>query len=593
MKKFAILCIDDEPLILNSLKTELKEILEEEYISKEYIIELAENGEEALEIVEELLEDNIEIPLVISDCIMPQMRGDDLLQRIHAMTTKTLQIMLTGQASAEAIGNAINKAKLYRYIAKPWDREDLKLTIIEAIRSYFQDKQLTEQNTKLEQLNLEQAALIKAYERFVPHPFLNLLEKNSILDMNLGDQVEKEMTILFTDIRGFTHLSETLTPHDNFEFLNSYLGQMEPIIIENQGIIDKYIGDAIMALFIRADDAVNAGIAMQKRLAKYNKILKTAGFLPIQIGIGINTGPLMLGIIGGQERMEGTVIADAVNVSSRVESLTKNYNSPLLITENTYQKLEKTPQHFIRVMDCVTVKGKTEPVTIYEVFEAESSTIQQLKSTTLHDFEQGFKHFHNEQFAEAQLCFKKVLQINENDIAAQIYLENCSKVLSMTTSETPKILIVDDIPANLKLLFNILNTNHFKTIVAKDGKTALKAAELRHPQLILLDVMMPNMDGFEVCQKLKENMKTQNIPVIFMTALSDTINKVKGLELGAVDYITKPFEEKEILSRIKIHLKLHYLQQKIQAKNVELEIHNLQLKERIKTLTVQTNPHVE
>ena len=591
MSKPVIVCVDDEPMILYSLKVELKKIL-----GRKYVVESAESGGEAIEIIEELLEDNIDIPLVISDYIMPQMKGDELLQRIHAIAAKTLKVMLTGQASIEAVVNAINSAKLYRYMGKPWDHDDLKLTVTEAIRSYFQDKQLAEQHAKLQQMNLqleqsnrEQAALINAYERFVPRQFLSLLDKKSILDINLGDQIEKEMTILFTDIRGFTSISETFSLQDNFEFLNSYLGQMEPIIKAHHGFIDKFIGDAIMALFPTcADDAVCAGIAMLKRLTEYNKLLRTAGFKPLNIGIGINTGPLMLGILGGQKRMEGTVIADAVNVAARVESLTKSYDTALLITEYTYQKLVNTSQYIMRVIDRVTVKGKTKPVTVYEVFDAEPPAIIELKSSTLHDFEQGFKCFHNEQFKEAQGFFEKVLQVNNNDKVAQVYLEHCRKVLNMTMPERPKILMVDDVPSNLKILSVFLRTNNFEVLVAEDGQRALEIVELDCPHLILLDIMMPGIDGFETCKRLKANPKTQDIPVIFMTALSDTMDKVKGFELGAVDYITKPFQREEVLSRIKTHLSLHHLQQQVQAKNVELEIHNVALKEKIKTLTMQT-----
>jgi DNA-binding response OmpR family regulator/class 3 adenylate cyclase len=590
LNKPVIVCVDDEPIILYSLKVELKKIL-----GKKYVIENAESGKDALEIIEDLLEEDIDIPLVISDYIMPHMKGDELLQRIHAIATTTLKVMLTGQASIEAVANTINRAKLYRYMGKPWDHEDLKLTVTEAIRRYFQDKQLAEQNAKLQQMNLQleqsnrdQAALINAYERFVPRQFLSLLDKKSILDINLGDQIEKEMSILFTDIRGFTSISETLTLQDNFEFINSYLGQMQPIIKAHHGFIDKFIGDAIMALFpTSADDAICAGIAMLKRLTKYNQLLQTAGFEPLNIGIGINTGPLMLGVLGGQDRMEGTVIADAVNVAARVESLTKTYDTALIITENTYQKLEAS-QYLMRVIDRVTVKGKTQPVTVYEVFDAQSPALIELKSTTLPDFEQGFKCFHNEQFEEAQGFFEKVLQVNNNDNVAQVYSEHCRKVLNMTMPERPKIMMVDDTPSNLKILSVFLRTNNFEVLVAENGKMALEIVELNSPHLILLDVMMPEIDGFETCKRLKANPKTQDIPVIFMTALSDTMDKVKGFGLGAVDYITKPFQREEVLSRIKTHLSIHHLQQQVQAKNVELEIHNVELKERIKTLTTQT-----
>ncbi|UKP00078.1 hybrid sensor histidine kinase/response regulator [Nostoc sp. UHCC 0870] len=128
---------------------------------------------------------------------------------------------------------------------------------------------------------------------------------------------------------------------------------------------------------------------------------------------------------------------------------------------------------------------------------------------------------------------------------------------------TNSILIVDDIPTNIKVLFVILNQAGFKVSVAKSGKSALRKAEETLPNLILLDVMMPDMDGFETCYQLKQNPKTKNIPVIFMTARSDLLDKVKGLELGAVDYITKPIEYQEVLARINIHLELRRTQLKL------------------------------
>ena len=155
MAKPVIVCVDDERTVLKSLKVELKKAM-----GNEYGIEIAETGEEALELITELLEDGYELPLIISDYIMPDMKGDELLKRVHQISPKTLKIMLTGQADLEAVGRAIKYAKLYRYIAKPWQAEDLRLTVTEAIYSYLQDKKLAEKNAKLQQLNYEQAVLI-------------------------------------------------------------------------------------------------------------------------------------------------------------------------------------------------------------------------------------------------------------------------------------------------------------------------------------------------------------------------------------------------------------------------------------------------
>ncbi|MCP4698804.1 MAG: response regulator [Gammaproteobacteria bacterium] len=144
MNKPIILCVDDERIILTRLKMELKEVL-----GDEYLIELAESGEDALELIEELQEKKHEIPLIISDYVMPGMQGDALLQRVHTILPGTLKVMLTAMGRVEAIANAVNNAKLYRYISKPWQFEDLKLTVTEAVHSFFQEKKLTEQNDSL------------------------------------------------------------------------------------------------------------------------------------------------------------------------------------------------------------------------------------------------------------------------------------------------------------------------------------------------------------------------------------------------------------------------------------------------------------
>ena len=126
----------------------------------------------------------------------------------------------------------------------------------------------------------------------------------------------------------------------------------------------------------------------------------------------------------------------------------------------------------------------------------------------------------------------------------------------MSTSQPIRILLVDDMPTNLKVLSESIKSEGWITLIANDGESAIEQVGYAKPDLILLDVMMPGIDGFEVCRRLKANPETQSIPVIFMTALSDTVDKVRGLELGAVDYITKPFQREEVLARLRVHLKL-------------------------------------
>jgi len=148
-----------------------------------------------------------------------------------------------------------------------------------------------------------------------------------------------------------------------------------------------------------------------------------------------------------------------------------------------------------------------------------------------------------------------------------------------------KLLIVDDNPTNLGVLFEYLTNSGFKVFVALDGESALEQLEHTQPDLILLDVMMPGIDGFETCQQLKANPSTQDIPVIFLTALSDTVDKVHGFNIGAVDYITKPIHQEEVLSRVKTHLTIRNLQKKLTEQNDSLL--QLQQQERQKAWEVE------
>ena len=224
---------------------------------------------------------------------------------------------------------------------------------------------------KLAEVKLEETS--QAYARFVPNECLQLLDKADILEVQLSNHVEMNMTILFSDIRSFTALSEKMSPEENFNFINAYLNEMGPIISTHQGIIDKYIGDAIMALFINADDALNAAIAMLHKLEEFNKTQPS--FPSIQIGIGLNTGNLMLGIVGEKNRLQCTVISDAVNLASRLENITKTYKGSLIISQSTLDNLTNPSQYTTRFLDNIKVKGRTERVNIFEVFETDPKAV--------------------------------------------------------------------------------------------------------------------------------------------------------------------------------------------------------------------------
>jgi len=295
----------------------------------------------------------------------------------------------------------------------------------ETERHKFIEK-LFELNQNLEKSLDAESELTDAYGRFVPHQFLNLLGYESIIDVNLGDQVQEEMSVLFADIRDFTTLSETMTPQENFNFINAYLSRMEPAITSNNGFIDKYIGDAIMALFSDfADDAVKAGIAMLNILTNYNEDRQRVGYVPIQIGIGINSGSLMLGTVGGKSRMDSTVISDAVNLASRIEGLTKDYSVPLLISQQTLDRLRNPADYAIRMVDKVQVKGKSQYVVVYEVFDADPPEIRSAKLANFPVYTEAMLLCERKQFREAGKLFEECLRTNPSDQVARIYLKRC------------------------------------------------------------------------------------------------------------------------------------------------------------------------
>jgi len=276
----------------------------------------------------------------------------------------------------------------------------------------------------------------EAYFRFVPREFLEELGKKDITQIELGDQVQREMTILFTDIRGFTELSEDLSPKDTFDFINQYLGIMEPIITNNNGFIDKYIGDSIMALFSKdADDALIATLEMRRVLLDFNELRESEGKSPIEFGTGIHTGNLMLGIVGGYGRMDGTVVSDAVNLASRIEGITKHYGAAAIISEDTLIKLKNPTMFNYRLLDIAKVKGKKKAVYIFELIDAENEPNRSKKIETKPYFVKAVEYYKQQKFEDALGLFEEVTKIHPADKAAHLYIKRCQNIIKDGTPE--------------------------------------------------------------------------------------------------------------------------------------------------------------
>ena len=393
-----VLVVDDEPINLQVVAN---------YLSTEgYRIFRANGGAEALGIVQN---GDARPDIILLDVMMPGMSGLDVCRILRDNYPANILpiIMLTAKNQvgdlAEGLGMGAND-----YLSKPFSKKEL----LARIRTHID----------LAKINI-------AYNRFVPGQFLRYLEKESIVDVHLGDQVQKEMTVLFSDIRSFTTLSESMTPKENFDFINAYLKRVSPIIRNHGGFIDKYIGDAVMALFLKPEDALKASITVQHKLNDYNQERRVRGFVPLKVGIGLHAGSLMLGTIGDELRMEGTVISDAVNLASRMEGLTKMYGASIILSMETLLKLPDPYAYRHRLLDQVKVKGKRKVIKVVEIFDGDLEGIAALKEQTRNEFESGIQAYMKQDFETALRHFTEVAGANPDDEAAQLYEQRSSYFL--------------------------------------------------------------------------------------------------------------------------------------------------------------------
>jgi DNA-binding response OmpR family regulator len=368
----------EQLLLVDDNVTNLQ-VLQQTLDGRGYKLLVAKNGPGALTIAQKA-----KPSLILLDIMMPEMDGYEVCRRLKAdpETQEIPVIFLSALTDTEDKVKGLDLGAV-DYVSKPFQPEEIIARVNTHLTINSLKRSLAEKNKALEATNeileervkertAELAALNAIYERFVPREFLSLLGKESILEIRLGDQIKQVMTVMFADIRGWTTLSESMSPRDNFNFINTYLQWVSPVITDHQGFIDQYLGDGLMALFPRwTDDAVQAAIAIHTAIENYNKERENDGLTPISVGVGLHIGDLMLGIIGSQDRMQGTVVADAVNLASRLEGLTRIYGSSITVSEPVLSQLKNPNGYNHRFIDKVRVKGKEDAVTVYEIFDGD------------------------------------------------------------------------------------------------------------------------------------------------------------------------------------------------------------------------------
>jgi class 3 adenylate cyclase/HAMP domain-containing protein len=294
-------------------------------------------------------------------------------------------------------------------------------------RMKFFKQKVEERTAELAAANERLTRISAANSRFVPVEFLQRLGKSGIEEVRLGDHVEQEMTVLFTDIRDFTRISEGLGPQENFDFLNQYLGGVVPIIEKHGGFIDKFVGDSVMALFPgHPDSAIRATLEFEVFLEAFNLQWVGQGKAPVVMGTGFHTGNLILGTIGHDNRLETTVISDAVNTAARVEGLTKHYGARAIFTGKIHKKIVSPEDFCFRFLDKVKVKGKSKTISIYELL----SPADKKKIHTLAEYEKAVALLKKENISEAAECFRRLHELNPEDKAVKLLLARCERHLN-------------------------------------------------------------------------------------------------------------------------------------------------------------------
>jgi len=416
--KNTILVVDDTPENIDILVGVLR---------GKYKVKAAPSGKQAIKITEKKPPD-----LILLDIMMPEMDGYETCQKLKLIPgAKDIPIIfLSAKAEMDDIVKGFDLGAV-DYVTKPFNPIELMARV---------KTHLTIQQQKIQLAETEKIkSMTQIFEKFVPKQFLDRIANEGFENIKLGSAESDNITILFSDIRSFTTFSESLQPEELFSFLNEYLKIMNQQIHENYGFIDKFIGDAIMALFdhpekndhIEAESAVNAAIGMQNRLKEFNLERNKAGEHSIKTGIGIHSGEVMIGTIGSESRMDFTILGDNVNLASRIESLTKRYGAGILISDSTLRLLPNIDVFRHREIDWVKVKGKSKPVELYEIYNFDPPEIQEMKRKSGSLILRGLTQRRRMKWDKAVEAFEKALAIYPDDPAAKHHIDHCKLLRHM------------------------------------------------------------------------------------------------------------------------------------------------------------------
>lgn len=428
-----ILIVDDEPVNLY--------FLEELLQSEGYVTLSATSGKEALALAKESPPN-----IILLDVMMPDMDGFEVCRRLR----EDKELMTIPIIFLTALDDDESRLKGLEmmgddYLTKPIKSNLLLAKIastlrLQQVREQKLQSQLREQVKEQTRRNLSTAwrinqALTEKFRLFVPEQFLQRIAPEGVESIQLGNVKEEEVSILFCDIRGFTTIAESQQAAETFRWLNAFFTQMNQAIASQGGFIDKFLGDALVAVFDRqkqhAQDALMAAVMMRQSLRDFNNnraLFKLSE--PVNIGIGIHAGKVAIGTLGTDSRMDSTVIGDVVNTASRLEELTKVYGCQV-IASSSVLALAPEPERFCyRCLDRVIPRGKQEAVEIYELLGTNDCILDEDKWRSLPIFNEGMQAWQRRDFSAALFYFQELVKQNPTDYVAALYVKRCQERLA-------------------------------------------------------------------------------------------------------------------------------------------------------------------